>query len=151
MSFPGEGGAAPPRDAAAEPDLREHSLGDLAKQLAEETSTLVRQEVDLAKAELAAKGKQAGRGAGMFGAAGVVGLLALGALTACLIAALDLAMATWLAALIVAVVYGAIAAGVALRGKQEVQEAAPPVPEQTIETVKEDVEWAKTRTPSGGR
>ncbi len=76
-------------------------------------------------------------------------LLALGALTACLIAALTSAIATWLAALIVAVVYVAIAGALAVVGRDRIQKAAPPAPEQTIETVKEDVQWAKTRARSG--
>ena len=105
----------------------------------------------LAKAELSEKGKEAGEGAGLFGGAGVVGLLAAGALTAAIIALLDKAMDTWLAALIVAVVYGAIAAVLALRGKQELQQAAPPVPEQTVDSVKEDVAWAKTRARSAAK
>ena len=128
--------------------LREQPIGDLLKQLSQETTTLVRQELELAKAEMAEKGKKAGKGAGMFGGAGVVGFLALGALTAALILALDTAMDGWLAALIVGLVYAAIAGVLALVGKKEVQEATPPVPEQTVETVKEDVQWAKTRTPS---
>ena len=129
-------------------DLRERPIGELLKQLSRETTTLVRQELELAKAEMAEKGKQAGKGAGMFGGAGVVGLLALGALTAALILALDTAMAGWLAALVVGVVYAAIAGVLALTGKKEVQQAVPPTPEQTVETLKEDVQWAKTRTPS---
>lgn len=129
-------------------DLRDRPIGELIKQLAEETSTLVRQELELARAEMTQKGKQAGFGLGMFGGAGVVALLALGALTACLIAALDTGMALWLAALIVAVVYAAIAGVLALVGKERMDEAAPPVPEQTRRSVKEDVEWAKTRARS---
>jgi hypothetical protein len=129
-------------------DLREQPIGDLVKQLATETSTLVRQELDLAKAEMTERGKQAGKGAGTLAAAAAVGLLAAGALTACLIAALDLAMATWLAALVVTVVLGAVAAVLAITGRRQIQEAAPPVPEQTIDSVKEDVQWAKTRTRS---
>jgi MFS family permease len=129
-------------------DLRERPIGDLLKQLSQETTTLVRQELELAKAEMAEKGKKAGKGAGMFGGAGVVGFLALGALTAALILALDTAMDGWLAALIVGVVYAAIAGVLALTGKKEVEQATPPVPEQTVETVKEDVQWAKTRKPS---
>jgi hypothetical protein len=125
-------------------DLHERPMGDLLKQLAQETSTLVRQEMELAKAEVSEKGRQAGKGVGMFGAAGIVGLLALGALTAAAILALDLAVAGWLAALIVAAVYGAAAGLLALAGKGRVQEATPPAP-QTVETVKEDIEWAKTR------
>jgi hypothetical protein len=130
-------------------DPRERPVGELLKDLSEQTGTLVRQEIDLAKAELAQKGKQAGVGAGMFGGAAVAGLLALGALTACFIAALSTAMATWLAALIVAVVYAAVAAALALTGKARIKKATPAAPEQTIETVKEDVQWAKTRARSG--
>jgi uncharacterized membrane protein YqjE len=129
-------------------DARDHSIGELVKDLASETSTLVRQEIDLAKAEMTERGKRLGKGAGMLGAAAVVGLLAAGALTACLIAALDLAMPTWLAALIVTVVFVAIAAVLALTGRKQIQEATPPVPEQAIDSVKEDVQWAKTRTRS---
>lgn len=129
-------------------DLRDRPLGDLVKQLAEQTSTLVRQEVDLAKAEVAQKGQQAGKGAGLIGAAAVIGLLAAGALTAFLIMLLDGALANWLAALIVAVVFGAIAAVLALQGRNRIRAATPAVPEQTVETVKEDVEWAKTRAAS---
>jgi uncharacterized membrane protein YqjE len=129
-------------------DLRERPFGELLKQLSEETTRLVHQELELAKAELTQKGKQAGMGAGLFGGAGAIGFLALAALTTCFILALDAAMPAWLAALIVAVVYGAIAAVLALRGRAKVRQAVPPVPEQTIETVKEDVEWVKTQTPS---
>jgi MFS family permease len=129
-------------------DLRERPLGDLVKQLAEQTSTLVRQEVDLAKAEVAQKGQQAGKGAGLLGGAAVIGLLAAGALTAFLIMLLDGALANWLAALVVAVVFGAIAAILALQGRNRIRAATPAKPEQTVETVKEDVEWAKTRAAS---
>ena len=129
-------------------DLRERSIGELLKQLSEETTRLVHQELELAKAELAQKGKQAGLGAGLFGAAGAIGLLAAAALTACFILALAAVMPAWLAALIVAVGYGAVAAFLAVRGRDRVKQAVPPVPEQTIETVKEDMEWAKTQMPS---
>ena len=132
-------------------DLRERSIGELLKQLSEQTTRLVHQELELAKAELTQKGRQAGMGAGMFGAAGALGLAALGALTACFILALNAIMPAWLAALIVAVVYGAVAAFLALRGRDKVKQATPLVPEQTIETVKEDVEWAKTQTKSAKR
>jgi hypothetical protein len=129
-------------------DLRERPLGELLKQLSEQTSRLVHQELELAKAELTQKAKQAGMGAGLFGGAGALGLAALGALTACFILALNAVMPAWLAALIVALVYGAVAAVLALRGRAKVKQAVPPVPEQTIETVKEDVEWAKTQMRS---
>jgi uncharacterized membrane protein YqjE len=124
------------------------SLGQIVGDITSDMSTLVRQEIDLAKAEMAERGKRAGKGAGMLAAGAVVALLALGALTACVIAALDLAMATWLAALIVTVIYGVIAGVLAMTGRKQIREAAPPVPEQTIESVKEDVQWAKTRTRS---
>jgi Putative Actinobacterial Holin-X, holin superfamily III len=127
----------------------DQSAADLVKQLSEQMSRLARQEVELAKAELAIKGKQVGVGAGLFGGAGLVGLYAAGALTAAVIAALDLAMATWLAALIVAAVWGAIAGAMALVGKGRVQKGAPPVPEQSIESVKEDVQWTKASAQRG--
>jgi uncharacterized membrane protein YqjE len=129
-------------------DLRERPLPELLKQLSQETTRLVHQELDLAKAELTQKGKQAGMGAGLFGAAAAIGLLALAALTTCFILALDAVMPAWLAALIVAVVYGVIAAVLAMQGRNKVRQATPPVPEQTVETVKEDVAWAKTQMRS---
>src|SRR5919107_2489833 len=110
-------------------DARERPIGELIKDLAGQTSTLVRQEIKLAQAELSTKGKVAGRGAGMLAGAAVAALLALGALTACLIAALDTFMPLWLAALIVTLLWGLIAAVLAMRGPKELQHAAPPVPE----------------------
>jgi uncharacterized membrane protein YqjE len=133
-----------------EEDLRERPIGDLLKQLSEDTAKLVRKEVELARAEVTEKGKQAGIGAGMFGGAGVAALLALGSLTAFLIALLATGMEVWIAALIVTVLWTAIAGVLALVGKNRVQEATPPA-EQTIETIKEDVQWAKTQKPSAGR
>ena len=132
-------------------ELKELPLPELLRQLSQETATLVRQEIELAKAEVSDKGKKAGIGVGIAGAGGIVGLLALGAFTAFLILVLNLAMPAWVAALIVAVVYGAIAAFLGLKGKEKVQQATPPVPEQTIETVKEDIQWAKNRTQSAKR
>jgi MFS family permease len=132
-------------------DLRGQPTGELVKQLAEQTSTLVRKEIELAKAELSERGKAAGAGAGILGGAGIVGLLAAGALTAFLILLLAEAMDAWVAALIVAVVYGAGAALLALNGRQRIKEGMPPAPEQTIESVKEDVQWAKTRATSARR
>ena len=134
------------------PDLRERAIGELLKQLSAETTTLVRQELELAKAELTEKGKEAGKGAGMFGGAGVVGLLAARRADRVLHrAAGHRGWTTWLAALIVAVVYGAIAGVLALQGRDQVQAGDPARPRQTIESVKEDVEWAKTRTRSARR
>jgi Putative Actinobacterial Holin-X, holin superfamily III len=133
------------------PDLRGRPIGDLLKQLSEETTTLVRQELELAKAEVTEKGKKAGTGAGMFGGAGVAAFLGLGALTAALIAALDAAMPLWLAAFIGGALWLAVAGVLALQGRNKVQEATPPVPEQTTESVKEDLQWAKTRAKSARR
>ena len=127
----------------------ERPVDELMRELSAQTSTLVHQELELAKLELIEKGKQAGMGAGMFGGAGVVGLYAAGALTACLVLVLATAVTGWLAALIVAVVYGAVAGGLALMGKAKVKQAVPPVPEQATESVKEDVQWTKTRVQQG--
>jgi Flp pilus assembly protein TadB len=135
-------------DPAGTGDLRDRSLGELFKQLSEETTRLVHQELELAKAELSQKGKQAGMGAGILGGAAAIGLGALGALTAALILALNAIMPAWLAALIVAVVYGIIAFVLARQAQARMKRATPPVPEQTIETAKEDVEWAKTQMRS---
>jgi hypothetical protein len=132
-------------------ELRERPIGELLKQLSQETATLVRQELDLAKAEVSEKGKTAGAGAGMFGGAGMSAFLGLGALTAAAIAGLDTAMRTWLAALIVGAVWLAVTGVLALMGRNKVQEATPPVPEQTTESVKEDLQWAKTRAQSASR
>jgi Putative Actinobacterial Holin-X, holin superfamily III len=135
-------------DLPGSDDLRDRSLGELLKQLSQDTTRLIHQELELAKAELTQKGKQAGAGAGMFGGAGAIGLAALGALTACFILALNAVMPAWLAALLVAVVYGIIAFVLVKQGQAKIKAAGPPVPEQTVETVKEDVQWAKTQTRS---
>jgi uncharacterized membrane protein YqjE len=126
-------------------NLRDESLADLLKQLSGETSTLVRQEIALARAELQEQGKRAGVGAGMLVGAAVGALLTLGTLTAMLVALLATAMSTWLAALIMTVVWAAVTGGLALQGRNRLKQATPPAP-QTVETVKEDVQWAKTRT-----
>jgi uncharacterized membrane protein YqjE len=137
--------------AATNNDLHGKPVGELLKQLSEETTSLVKQEIDLAKAEMSEKGKQAGLGAGMFGGAGVSGLLALIFLSLAAVAALDTGMRTWLAALIVGVVWAAAAGALALTGKNRVQQATPPAPEQAIESSKEDVQWAKTQARSAKR
>lgn len=136
------------RDSVPSPDdgrSNGQSLAELTRQLSDQTTELIRKEIELAKAELQQKGKQVGLGAGMFGGAGIFVVYALGALTAAAILALATAMDGWLAALIVALVWAAIAGVLALTGKNRVQEGSPPVPEQAIESVKEDVEWTKQR------
>ncbi|MGH2940975.1 MAG: phage holin family protein [Solirubrobacterales bacterium] len=130
-------------------DPQARSIAELTKELTEQTSRLAQKEIELAKAELSAKGKQAGIGLGAFGVAGLLAILALGALVATVILLLATAMTAWLAALIVTAVLFAVAGVLALKGKAKVKEAAPPVPRQTVETVKEDVQEAKTRAQEG--
>ena len=134
----------------ADTDPRDRGIGELIKDLASQTSTLVRQEIKLAQAEVTQKGKLAGKGAGMLGGAAVAALLGLGALTALLIVALDAALPLWLAALIVTVLWLGLATVLALAGKKALQSATPPAP-QTVETVKEDIQWAKTQTGSAAK
>jgi len=129
--------------------ISDRSVAELLKQLSDQTATLVRQELDLAKTEFAVKGRKAGLGAGMFGGAGMFAFYAVGALTACAILALSTAMDGWLAALIVTAVYGAIAGALALIGKSKVQQGVPPMPEQAVESVKEDVQSTKQRAKEG--
>jgi uncharacterized membrane protein YqjE len=133
-------------------DLKGQPIGELFKQLSQDTATLVRQEIQLAKVEMTEKGKHAGRGAGLVGAGGVIGFLALFSFTLFLIFMLAEAFNNvWLAALLVALVYGAVAAFLAMKGRDKLKEAAPATPEQTVETVKEDIEWAKHPTTSAKR
>ena len=123
----------------------------LLRDLSEQTSTLVRKELELARLEMTEKGKRAGIGVGMFGGAGLVGLYALGALIAAAILVLGTAIAPWLAALVVAAVCGAIAGGLALMGKRKVSQATPPLPEQATESVKEDVRLTKAKAEEARR
>ena len=129
-------------------DLRERPFGEVARDLTRDVSLLVRQEVELAKAEMTQKGRVAAPGLGMIGGAGVAGLMAAGALTAAAILVLATFLPEWLSALIVGVALACAAYLLAKQGKERVEQAGTPVPEQTIETVKEDVEWAKTRATS---
>ena len=135
-------------DNQTENDLRERPIGEVAKSLTSDLSLLLRQEIDLAKAEMAEKGRTAAPGLGMFGGAGIVGLCAAGALTAFLILVLSTFLPDWAAALVVGAVLATVAYVLAQQGKERVADAGAPVPEQTIETMKEDVEWAKTRASS---
>jgi len=124
------------------------SVGELVQELSQQTSTLIRQEMRLAQAELTEKGRHAGKGAGMFGGAGVVALYGVGALIAAAIIGLGTALEPWLAAVIVGVVLLAVAGILALTGKREVDRAGPPKPERTIESVQLDVETVKARARS---
>lgn len=129
----------------------EPSAAELLRQLSEQTSELARKEIELARAEMTVKGHRAGVGAGLFGGAGILGLYAVGALTACAILALATTVDAWLAALIVGAVYGVVAGILALVGRRKVRQATPPMPEQATESVKEDVQWARSRAQAARR
>lgn len=120
-------------------------MGDLVKQASEQISTLMRQELRLAQAEMQQKGKRFGLGGGLFGGAGVIGFIALQALAATAIVALDLVWPLWGSALTVTAVLAAVAGGLAAVGRKKVGEASPPAPEQAIEGVKADVAEIKER------
>ena len=126
--------------------LREEPIGDLVKRLSEQTATLVRQEMQLAQAELKEKGKHAGIGGGLLGAAGLTALFGVGALVATAVLALATAMEAWLAGLIVTVLLFAVAGVLVLAGKRQVEQAGPPVPEQAQASVQTDVQEIKGRT-----
>lgn len=181
--------------SAADDDPRDRSLPELVKELSGEISTLVRQEIELARAvvredlgeardslkqdvevakeELSEKGKHAGKAAGMFGAAGVAAVLALGALSVFLFLILNAAVRDWLAALIVMALWLVVALVLVSRGRAELKEMGSPLPQRAIErvrtdveratgdlkedatesaeSIKEDVQWAKTQSRSGSR
>jgi Putative Actinobacterial Holin-X, holin superfamily III len=127
------------------PGGQEHSTGELVKMMSEQISVLIRDELKLAQLEMTSKGKQAALGAGMFGASGVAAVYGVGCLLACVIIALSGVVAAWLAALIVGAALLASAVCVALVGKQRLQRATPPVPEETVASVKADVDEIKER------
>ena len=137
--------------------LRQRSTLELGKDLTHQASTLVHQEielvklevhenVELAKVEMTEKAKKAGIGAALLTAAGVAGLLALGALSAFLVLALDGVMPNWAAALCVAAMWAFAGGVLAVYGRKKIDEVSTPVPTRTIEAVKEDVEWLKHQT-----
>lgn len=135
---------------APNPDS-DRSIAELTKQLTEQSTALAQKEVELAKAELAQKGKRLGAGIGSFGAAGLLAFFAFGALTTAAILGLATTLDGWLAALIVTAVYALVAGALSLAGKKQVEEATPPVPEQAIESTREDVEEIKQRVKEGRR
>ncbi len=136
------------------PESENASLGELAKGLTQDASTLVRQEIELAKVELRGKVRTAAPGVAMLGAAGVVALALLGSLTAGLILLVDLVLPAWAAALVVTGFWGVVAGWLAVVGRSRLRAAGPPVPERTVESLKEDVEVAKEAArpqPADGR
>src|SRR5579859_5092311 len=132
-------------DGAQVPPSQERPTGELVKQLSEQVSVLVREELKLAQLEMTRKGKQAGVGAGMLAGGAVSALYAAGCLIACVILAISEALAAWLSALIVGVALLAVAGAAALVGKSRLQKATPPVPEGAVGSVKTDVEVIKER------
>ena len=119
------------------------TLGALVHDMTQQMSTLVRDEIRLAQAEMTQKGKKAGIGAGLFGGAGLVALYGVAALLATVVLALALVMPAWLAALIVTVVLFAVAGVLAMKGKSNVSQATPAKPEGAIEGLKQDVATVK--------
>ncbi|SEQ37900.1 phage holin family protein [Microlunatus flavus] len=124
---------------AATDDPADKSVGELIRSMSEDLSALVRDEIRLAQAEVGQKAKKAGIGIGALGGAGVVALYGLGVLIAAAVLALAGPLPAWLAALIVAVVLFVVAGVAALVGKKQLSQAAPPVPTETIASVKTDV------------
>ncbi|MFF6984694.1 phage holin family protein [Streptomyces sp. NPDC008343] len=120
-------------------------VGDLVQRASQQLSELVRDEMRLAQAEMTEKGKRFGKGGGLFGGAGLIGVLTLQALVATVIAALSLAMDIWMAALIVTGVLAAITALMAALGKKQISRASPPTPERTLDSVKSDVAEIKEK------
>lgn len=131
--------------------LRDQGVRELVKELSGQASRLVHQEVELAKAELEEKGRKAGLGVGMLGGAAVAALALVGSLTAFLILVIAIAIPAWASALCVTVLWAAVAAVLAVRGRDELRRMGRPVPEKTLDTVKEDVQWLKDPTRSGTR
>lgn len=126
-------------------DDSSRSMAELVHQLSEQTSTLIRQELRLATAELKEKGRHAGFGAGMFGGAGLVALYGVGALVAAAIIGLGTLVEPWLAAVIAGVALLTFAGIAAVLGKRQVEQATPPTPEQAVESVQRDIKTVKER------
>jgi putative superfamily III holin-X len=120
-------------------DPAEASTADLVRLAAEQISRLVRDELQLARAEMSVKARRLGTGAGLFGIAGVIALYGVGALIATLILLLALVLPAWAAALIIAVALFAVAGVMALVGRGQFRRASPAAPEEALESVKADV------------
>lgn len=133
-----------PNGGQASPS-EERSAGELVKQLSEQVSALVREEVKLAQLEMTRKGKQLGVGAGMISGGGLIALYGVGCLIACAVLAISEALAPWLSALIVGLVLLAVAGVAGQAGKRRMKKAAPPVPVETVDSVKADVGQIKER------
>ncbi|KJY36601.1 MULTISPECIES: phage holin family protein [unclassified Streptomyces] len=123
----------------------DESVSVLVSRASQQISELVRDEMQLARAEMTQKGKRFGKGGGLVGAAGLIGILAAQALVATCIAALALVLPVWASALIVAAVLAAVAAVIAVAGKKQIAEAGAPVPGKTIDSVKADLAEIKEK------
>jgi MFS family permease len=132
----------------ADPTTEERPVGQLVQEMSQQTTLLVRKEVELAQLEMKEKGKRAGIGAGLFGGAGAVAFYGGGALIAAIILVLATALEPWIAALIVAVVLFAVAGVLGLTGKKQVEEATPAAPEEAIASTKRDIDEVKRRAGS---
>ena len=133
------------RSSTTQPPGGEHSTGELVTMMSEQVSVLIRDELKLAQLEMTSKGKQVALGAGMFGASGMAAVYGVGCLLACAIIAIAGVVPAWLAALIVGAVLLATAGIAALVGKQRLQRATPPLPEEAVASTKADVEEIKER------
>ena len=133
------------RDHTPPPDVEGQSVGDLLGRVTTDLSTLMRKEVELAKVEIKEEATKAGKASGMLAGAGAVGYLVLVFLALTLMFALDAAMPIGWAALITAAVLGVVAALLFVLGRKRLQQVNPR-PEQTVETLKEDIQWAKNRS-----
>ena len=131
--------------AADQAAAREQSTGELVKQVTEQVSLLVRDELKLAQLEMTSKGKEAGKGAGMLGGAGLVALYGVACLIACAIIAISHVLPAWLAALIIGAALLAVAAVVSAVGRSHLRKATPPTPTEAVESVKTDVEEVRER------
>ena len=127
----------------------EASTAQLVSQMTEQVSTLVRDELALARVEMVEKGKRAGKGAGLLGGAGVLAMYGVGALLVTIGAALATVWPAWLAALVVTVVVFAIAGVAALLGKKQVQRAVPPAPMAAVDSAKRDVDAVRSAVRDG--
>jgi uncharacterized membrane protein YqjE len=139
-----------PSDDALRTSIGDRSTADLVKLAAEQVSTLVRDELKLAQVELTEKGKHAGKGIGMFGAAGVIALYGVAGLLTTIVLALALVMPAWAAALIVSVVLLAVGGILAVVGKGQVKQATPAVPAERVESVKADIHTVTDAAKHGG-
>jgi Putative Actinobacterial Holin-X, holin superfamily III len=134
------------RMAGEQPSSPDRSTGELVKQLSEQVSVLVRNELKLAQLEMTRKGKQAGFGAGMLGGSALIAWYGAGCLIACAVIAISGVVAAWLAALIVGAALLAIAGAAALAGKGRLHKAAPAVPEEAVGSLQADVKEIRERT-----